>query len=365
MTHLEGRYRRVLRLLLPAAYLREWEDEMVATFLESVRVDDPDDAAYLADFGHPSWSETASVAALAVRLRLGTARLRLGAGGASPRDLAWGEAARTVALVGVLAHAVAAGVQLANRLWLAGSLPWRSPLRIDPAQAAPADPWQLAAGLAGFVWVAAYLALVLGERRVGQLLALAAAAVGLVAPVAATVGLAVDGAPSVLLTMWSGLLLDVLLLLALLAFHRDAPPVRPRPWLTALGIGVVVVPAVALTAQPVDRALPLLDWPGLCCVALVAAAVVLLAGSALRRRGPALSWSLGLAVLAAATLGLRLATLLDYLLLGPFPGRGTVLATGAAEAVAVLCAGLPLAGRSVCALRRLPRVPASPPTATS
>jgi hypothetical protein len=105
--------------------------------------------------------------------------------------------------------------------------------------------------------VAAYLALVLGERRVGQLLALAAAAVGLVAPVAATVGLAVDGAPSVLLTMWSGLLL------------------------------------------------------------------------------------------------------------GPFPGRGTVLATGAAEAVAVLCAGLPLAGRSVCALRRLPRVPASPPTATS
>jgi hypothetical protein len=110
MTRLEGRYRRVLRLLLPAAYLREWEDEMVATFLESVRVDDPDDAAYLADFGRPGWSETASVAALAVRRRPGTARLRLGAGGASPRDLAWGEAARIVALVGVLAHAVAAGV---------------------------------------------------------------------------------------------------------------------------------------------------------------------------------------------------------------------------------------------------------------
>ena len=46
---------------------------MVATFLESMASDDAEAAEYLADYGRPSWSEVASVAALAVRLRLGAA----------------------------------------------------------------------------------------------------------------------------------------------------------------------------------------------------------------------------------------------------------------------------------------------------
>ena len=48
---------------------------MVATFLESMDTDDAEAAEYLADYGRPSWSEVASVAALAVRLRLGAALL--------------------------------------------------------------------------------------------------------------------------------------------------------------------------------------------------------------------------------------------------------------------------------------------------
>src|SRR5712691_13419723 len=69
MRPLEVRYRSLLRVL-PAGYRETWEEEMVATFLESMATDDPDRAGYLADFGRPSWSEVASVLALAVQLRL-------------------------------------------------------------------------------------------------------------------------------------------------------------------------------------------------------------------------------------------------------------------------------------------------------
>lgn len=65
MTRLERRYRRVLRLL-PAAYRAAWEEEMVATFLESRDSDDAETAEYTADFGRPSCPEVASVTVLAV-----------------------------------------------------------------------------------------------------------------------------------------------------------------------------------------------------------------------------------------------------------------------------------------------------------
>ena len=67
MSTLETRYRSVLRLL-PLPYRQVWEEEMVATFVESMMPDDPNDADFVAEFGRPAWSEVASVAALAVRL---------------------------------------------------------------------------------------------------------------------------------------------------------------------------------------------------------------------------------------------------------------------------------------------------------
>jgi hypothetical protein len=93
---LEERYRGVLRLL-PAGYRARWEEEMVAAFLESMERDDPDEAEFLRDYGRPSWSEMGSVAALAVRLRLG--------GAGTPRSAAWGAAVRLAALIALLATA--------------------------------------------------------------------------------------------------------------------------------------------------------------------------------------------------------------------------------------------------------------------
>lgn len=83
MSRLEQRYRLVLRVLLPAAYRNAWEEDMVATFLDSVDSDDAEATEYAVDCRRPSSSEVASVASLAVRLRLGAA-------GAPPRYVAWG-----------------------------------------------------------------------------------------------------------------------------------------------------------------------------------------------------------------------------------------------------------------------------------
>lgn len=90
---------------------------------------------------------------------------------------------------------------------------------------------------------------------------------------------------------------------------------------------------------------------------MLAAAVVHLAGPVIRRSRRTPSWSHALALLAVAVLGLRLLTLLDYLLQAPFAGRSTLLAFGTVEAVAVLAVGVPLARLAATALRRLPPVP--------
>jgi hypothetical protein len=110
MSVLEDRYRSVLRML-PASYRAVWEEEMVATFLETLATDDVEEAEYRADFGRPGLAEVASVAALATRLRFGGAD-------AAPRSFAWGEAVRRVALVGLLAYAAYATVLSVQRLWL-------------------------------------------------------------------------------------------------------------------------------------------------------------------------------------------------------------------------------------------------------
>ena len=53
---LEERYRSLLRIL-PADYRAEWEEEMVATYLQGMATDDEEIAEYLAEFGRPAWSD--------------------------------------------------------------------------------------------------------------------------------------------------------------------------------------------------------------------------------------------------------------------------------------------------------------------
>ncbi len=345
MNVLEQRYRRVLRML-PTSYRQAWEEDMVATFLASMETDDVEDAEFLADYSRPSWTEVASVAKLAVRLRVGGT-------GVPPLSVRWGEAVRAVrlmALAVLLLSAVVGTWGVWRNPWLAGEIPWL------PAPAdVPAVSWgfwdMVREVVVGLPWVAAFLALVFGRWWAARLFAVLA--------FGPFVGFAVRdtlaGGP--VFARWSDVLVTALLLLTLAAFHRDTPPVRHRPWLIAFAVGVALTPAVelAIWTLPTDSHW-LLGWPGLNCILILAATLVYLAGQALGR-SPAPSWALALALLSAATF------IVQGVSLGEIAAFHTVssaaIALGVAQTVAVLAVALLLAALAAHDLRRLP--PHTPP----
>jgi hypothetical protein len=64
MRRLEERYRSLSRLL-PVSYREQWADDMVATYLERLNVDDDSDRVeHELEWGHVRWSEAWSVLAL-------------------------------------------------------------------------------------------------------------------------------------------------------------------------------------------------------------------------------------------------------------------------------------------------------------
>lgn len=353
MSALEDRYRSVLRML-PASYRQHWEEEMVATFLQTMHTDDIEEAEFRADFGRPPASEVASVAGLALRLRLGGID-------APPRSFLWGEAVRRVALVGLLVNAAGATTMALQNLWLSHLLWLPVPDEIAATQPEAAS---RVLDFTGLVWVAAYLALVLGHRRAAQSLA----GLGLVAPVAeaiqSTVNQATRGVETAPLTLtwWGYFMVNTLLVVALASFHRDAPPLPRRSWLVALMVATVAtsVPGLIFYQQVVSGGVErgvatstLFDWPAVACISLVVAAVVHLGGPDPRRMDSA--WSLALAGLAIAALMLRLVTWADP---GSPPAGGTSAASTAAglEAMAVAVSFVVLVLASTRALRRLPTV---------
>jgi hypothetical protein len=351
MSRLERRYRRVLRVL-PAGYREAWEEDMVATFLDSMHSDDAEAAEYAGDFGRPSWSEVASVVSLAVRLRVGAA-------GASPRSVAWGQALRLVALMGLLVNATTVTVEAGSRLWLSGRLGW---LPAPPPEWVPSTPfgtWRTVWDLAWLLWLPAYVGLLLGHRRVAQLLAVLAVLADVVTAISATVD-AVAGASPLPLTPWAHLAVDALVVLALVAFHRDAPPVRRLAWLVAFVVGIAVLLGLYLLVRATNSWV-LIDWPGLYCLLVLGAGVAHLSGRApVTGRGLRTpSWSLALVVLGVGALGMRVLSLLDYARVTTGGQRSALLALGVAEALAVLAVSRPLARRAAVALRLLSPVTAS------
>ncbi|MFG3708336.1 hypothetical protein ACGF7U_26870 [Micromonospora sp. NPDC047670] len=345
MSRLEERYRLVLRLL-PAGYRQEWEDDMVAAFLDSMDTGDPDTTAYLTDYGRPSLSEVASIVSLAVRLRLGGAD-------ASPRSYAWGEAVRLATLMAMLTHAVMVTASIAVALWLTGKVAWLPAPAPELALTPTGNAWHTAWNLAGYAWLPAYVALVLGHRRVARAVALLA----VVPPAVTTAVEQAAGVAPLSVAPWAMRLVDVLLLLAMAAFHHGVPPVRPRPWLLALPIGILLVPVPLFVVQANTPALRMLDWPGLSCAVVTAAMAVHLAVRVSGRASRTLPWSLALTLLGAATLALRAATLPDH---RGQAERGALAALASLEVVAVLAVGAPLAVLALRALRRLPASPAAP-----
>ena len=278
---LERRYRRALRLL-PGYYRQRWEEDMVAAFLDSSLTGDPEEDEFIVEYGKPSLPELASVASLAARLYLAGA-------GAPRRYFTWGQAVRDAVLVVALARATQALGSFAVLAWEHRPFGLFAP----PPQLL-ASPWDGIDGIwattwyaVGYAWIVAYIALVFGYYRTAQAIAVLAIVPELV-----------------YLLHYPGwwpwwILFDLVPVLAMAAFHADAPPVRRGGWLWALPASfvVVAVPVIALQASGYAG---WLDLPGLCCI-LVAIACLAHALVARSRQGAGLGeWSLALILLAAA-----------------------------------------------------------------
>ncbi|WP_055482113.1 hypothetical protein [Sphaerimonospora mesophila] len=349
MSPLEDRYRRVLRLL-PPSYRAEREEEMVSAFLDASGSAVDDDDAW------PRWSEIASVAALAVRVRLGGA-------GAPPRSLAWGRTVRLTALAGLGFQAMMGCVFLAQALDVYGvlALPYANgemPIG-EPASAERA--WHLSRDLAPALWIVGYIALTRGRPRVAKV----AAVLGLTTYVADFV-VSWTSAPemSVLADWVSRSLMLVVPTLALLAgFHRDAPARRHPVRVTALpliaGAALFLVTAVSSWAMVTASRSP--QWPGvwawvwpwlppsgLSCLALLVAGVAYVVAhlSTPRWRSPAVP--LALAILTVPVM----LSQLSYLNLNSGDQvTGTFNAVIVVQLLALLVSGLTLA---VIGARTLP-----------
>ena len=290
---LERRYRRVLRLL-PGYYRATWEEDMVATFLDSWLTGDPEADEYIMRVARPSLAELASVAGLAARLYLGGA-------GAPRRYFAWGQAVRGAVLAVVLANAV----------WGFGQLlrPFSTAHVITGLFAPPEGFWPTEPIAIGCAWGVVFVALVAGDHRVARVAGTVVAAVNLGAIVHAQLtGPTLP--PFTSYVDW--VLVNLAPLLAMAAFHRDAPPPARRRWLLALPACYLLVAGPILAVELTGHGNWVPDTPGLGCL-LVALLCVAQAPRAWSRRPGTSVWSLTLMLLAALAGLDRIATLPFYL----------------------------------------------------
>ncbi|WP_328732194.1 hypothetical protein OHT20_20425 [Streptomyces caniferus] len=209
---LEQRYRTALRLL-PSYYRAEREEEMVETYLDGIDERDRDEM-------RPALGEMASIAALALRTRMGAA-------GAPARYATLGATVRLFALLSVLLHAASElTVRTLLLTWFAGA----------PAQdqelfrggftdhGALPGPYEAVLWLLPLAWTVAYVALLHDHRRTAFVSAALAAL-----PDLASAMHAMDagwGTVTVALSLATALLSWLTVLALCCGFHCDAPPAR-------------------------------------------------------------------------------------------------------------------------------------------
>lgn len=340
MSRLETRYRALLRVL-PGWYRSQREEEMVATFLATQEID--------LEYAWPGWSETARVVALAVRLRLR-------APDAPARSFAWRQAARLVAVLGLLAKAI---LVLLGWGWLAwAAVADRSQTGSDTTRyvqtlLAPATAGELLSTVMFVLHsatVPAFLCLVLGHQRAAKIFA--GTAVGVSLYEIGQSWVPGEGWTGGALVHLSGVLpLWVPVLCLVCAFHREAPRVQhPRRWLAALPAGALIGSG-ALALAPL--ALP--DEVSLYCAAVVVGTVCYLILARFQWTGASPAWLLALAALAAVVLIVRAVDLATFGEALP----AAVLDSYYAQIGALLATGVVLTIMAIRSLRQLPATPAA------
>ena len=350
MSPLEVRYRRLL-CLLPPAYRAVREEEMVDTFLLSMQQEEPEDDEVAQLGAYPSWSETFSVACLALRLRWG--------GDQAPvRYRTHGGAVRWFVAAVLLIEAVSAVPVLLGQLWRSGLVPGAAAW--GDASFETGSFWSWALTTAELLWIPAFVALAQGHQRAARLLAALATGPLAVEVVTDTVGLVLTPSQVPWIAYsWVRVLIDMSVLLGLAAFHRDAPGLRPRPWLVSAGVALValalspLVPGVAAGA--------LVDGVSLWSMAvMMGALVVALLGRtwADHRRTQA---HLGLSLLSAATFVLRATTVATLAITGGLGSLPVSARVGLVVQLLVVAVVVGVFGwRGARELRRMPGVTYAP-----
>jgi hypothetical protein len=297
---LERRYRQVLRLL-PGWYREQWEQDMVAAFLDSWLTGDPAADEYIGKAASPGMAEIASVAGLAVRLHL--------SGPATPRRYAWGQALRRAVLAVLLVHAVLAIDILMFLEWSRRLVGWLPPPPGSLA-VAPAGVWDGVYYLGCVAWMVIFVLLALGRYRTARVLAALAIVPNLVALLQAQLT-GIMPAPFGQWIFW--VLVDLVPVLAMTAFRRDTPLAAPGPWLVAMPAGYVLVYGPLLALQATGNSAWLPDFSGLCCI-IAALACLAHAPRAWSRQAAGTGlWSLTLVLLAVVAGAYRIVTLTNYL----------------------------------------------------
>ena len=299
-TPLERRYRRVLRLL-PGWYREQWEQDMVAAFLDSWLTGDQEADEYIGRAAGPSAAEVASVAGLAVRLHLG--------GPGTARRYAWGQAIRRAVIALLLVHAVLAVDVLVFLVRSRGLVGWL-PAPPGSLVIAPAGVWATVYYLANIAWIVAFLTLVLGDYRTSRVLAALAIVPGLFALVQAQFT-GFFPAPFGSWGFWT--LFDLAPVLAMAAFRRDSRSAVPRRWLLALPAGYLGVYGPLITLQVTGNTAWLPDFPGLCCILVTLACLAHVPRARSRQAAGTGTWSLALILLAGVAGANRILTLAAYL----------------------------------------------------
>jgi len=302
---LEQRYRRVLRVL-PVYYRAQWEEDMVGAFLDGWLTGDPDEDSVTMEYDRPTWPEVASVIGLA-------ARLYLGGLGTPRRYFAWGQAVRRAVLVMALVHAVVGLDALVLLDWNRRVISWlpAAPASLGaatPNGVVPATVWYLV----DFAWVMLFVALALGYYRAARVIGVLAIVPNLIYLLQ---GQFTGLLPSPPLGPWAfWILINLAPVLAMAAFHRDAPPTARWPWLLALPAGYLLVEVPYLAVVATGNAAWLPDNSGFFCL-LVSLACLAHAPRALsrtRRAAESGVWSLTLMLVAAVAGAYRIASLSDY-----------------------------------------------------
>jgi hypothetical protein len=254
------------------------------------------------EFDRPSWQEVASAAGLA-------ARLYLGAAGTPRRYFAWGQAVRGAVLAVLLVHA-AAGLDGLVSAFIPGND--RRPVPAPPATMAgpPGSVWPATVWYAvGYVWIVIFVALILGHYRVARVTAVLA----IVPALAWLLRGQLTGSLLSPFASWAyWFLLDLAPVLAMTAFHRDAPPAARRPWLLALPAYYLLVSVPVLAAKLTGHFAWVPDAPGLGCIVIALLCLAYVPRAWSSRAGPGV-WSLTLVLLAAVGGIYRIISLGDYL----------------------------------------------------